>query len=223
MKRFFLLLLAISVGLCAFSACSDKQPEKIKYVENVSHMQTHAYKAETSDYLIEIAAGEKEKQFVADGKVGEKAAYQTIRITPKKDVEAAEADFTIKYEGGEFSGKAQKDKFGPSFTAELDLKSNIDALKSVGVFGGEDMPLENLLFEKIGPIDAFKIATETMKDFIEANLDEKGNFKKEICVKFLMNPYSGNGEYYWYVAFIGEGFDYTAILVNPTDGKVVAK
>lgn len=58
---------------------------------------------------------------------------------------------------------------------------------------------------------------------MRANLDEKGKFKKEICVKYLMNPYSGNGEYYWYVAFIGEGFDYTAILVNPTDGKVVAK
>ena len=223
MKKFCIVMLVLAVAVCGFSACGDKKPEKIKYIENVSHYETHAYRADTADYLVEISAGVKEKPFVADGKVGETVEFQTVKITPKKNADATELDFKVKYEGGEFSGKAQKDKFGPGYTANIDIGENVGKIESVSVAGGKEIPLENLLDGKIGWEDAFKVATETLKDFIGANLDEKGKFKKEICVKYLMNPYSGNGEYYWYVAFIGEGFDYTAILVNPTDGKVVAK
>lgn len=223
MKKICIILLVVAFAACCFSACGDKTPEKIKYIENVSHYETAAYRADTDRYLAEISAGVKEKPFVADGKVGELTEFQTLKITPKKNTEAAELDFTVTYSGGSFSGKAQKDKFGPSYTAKLELGENIENLSSIAIAGGSETELENLLSDKIGWQDAFKVATETLKDFIEANLDEKGNFKKEICVKYLMNPYSGNGEYYWYVAFIGEGFDYTAVLVNPTDGKVVAK
>lgn len=72
MKKFCIVMLVLAVAVCGFSACGDKKPEKIKYIENVSHYETHAYRADTADYLVEISAGVKEKPFVADGRSGKR-------------------------------------------------------------------------------------------------------------------------------------------------------
>ncbi len=223
MKKMFLVLLTVCVLAACFTACGPKSDETIPYIENVSHYQTHAYRADTEEWSVEISAGRREKDFRADGKVGETADFQLVKISPKSKSEAKELDFVLTYSGGEISAKAQKDRFGPGYSAYVDVGEGMDGLEKIKIGDSDAVELENLLADKIGWTDAFKVATEELKDFIAANLDESGNFKKEICVKYLLNPYDGSGEYYWYVAFMGEGFDYTAILIDPTTGKIVSK
>ena len=35
MKKFCIVMLVLAVAVCGFSACGDKKPEKIKYIEKI--------------------------------------------------------------------------------------------------------------------------------------------------------------------------------------------
>ena len=40
MKKFCIVMLVLAVAVCGFSACGDKKPEKIKYIENYAILLT---------------------------------------------------------------------------------------------------------------------------------------------------------------------------------------
>ena len=81
-----------------------------------------------------------------------------------------------------------------------------------------ELELEDVLDGKLTSADAVNVAKKQFAERIAAE-EADGKPAREVYVKLI----TGDREtYYFYVSFIGEGTDYWAALIDPSDGTVVS-
>ena len=75
--------------------------------------------------------------------------------------------------------------------------------------------------EMIDAAAALEIAEIRLKDRIKEHT-VSGELNAEIYIRFLENPISSEGGYYWYVAFVPEKYEVYAVLIDPLTREIAA-
>lgn len=225
MKKLFVTILVIVGVFCLFGC--NKGDETIDYANYVSFYQTHCYSGENEVFAVSVTAGEKEILFQADGVVGEMKNYVSIMLTPLNfNTKTENLSYTLVSASGESSGVFIQDKFSASLISDIESGDFINSIQSIKITGGDmtqKITLTNRLKDMLTWEEVLDISTVEMADYIVANSDKNGVFNKEICIKYIRNRNDYNSPYYWYVSYIGESFDFVAMLIDPVTGEIVTR
>ena len=203
----------MAIGLSACNKKADAQKEN----GNVSRTTREYYAGESELFAVVVEKGEREKNFIADGKATDVQPFAEITITPLKTNEYTEINYTLSGENETLNGSIEKSEYG-EYTAMITLDF---VPLTATITAGEDtseIDLASVLEGALSVEDVINIAKEEFKETLdkEATLGKE----REIYVKII----TGDREnYYYYVSFIGDGVDYLAMLMEPKTGKIVSK
>ncbi len=215
-KKLPLIIAVILVVISLFMLSACNRDEAKTPPSDISRV-TLSYLAGESDLAaVSLERGEREKQFIADGKVTNVMPFCELKIVPlvKNDVECAK--YALAGEGKTFEGEISDPAHG-EFCAAIDLDFVPDKITVTLNDDVSEIDLLNVLEGGISCADAITIARDVFKDKLEA---EKAEGKtREVYAKLITGDRT---TYYFYVSFIGEGVDYWATLID-LSGKQISK
>lgn len=219
MKRLAAIIIA-AVAAFAAVACGTALERR---EPNISELRDVLMKAESERMKVTLMSGVREEPFAVDGVPGGKTDFTVIVIEPKGAREDAAYDYVL-YAGGEKrEGKLNKHPFRGTWSTELPIRTSGGAtltLTSEGYM--ENLELADVTTgAEIGASEALEIAEKRLKDRI-AEHSPGGKLAAEIYVRYLDNPISSDGGYYWYVAIVPAKYEVYAVLVDPTTGEIAA-
>lgn len=220
MKKIVITLILIFIAITAtlaFTAC--QKPAETPEDDHISYMQQSFYMGKTKDFTVRLTGGVSETLFVADGRTVNVVPFTTLTVIPQHvDLFNEAYDFTLTGDAGTVSGKLDKDSFGASYSASVDLTS-VGTPLSVTVRSDkieQTIDLADMLKGSVTGTAALDVAQRQLADKLAASQKER-----EIYVKYINDADSAASDYYWYVAFIASPTDYYAVLVSP-DGQIVS-
>lgn len=212
------IVLIVSLTAALLAACDNKTDGE---ASDISRSVSALYTGGNEDFVVSIEQGRREDPFIADGKVSDVKDFVELSVTPLSVNTYEEIAYVISdgtENGQTLTGTLTGNTFG-EFRTEIPL----DFVPAyITLTAGEQtvgLELGNVLDGKLTAADAVNVAK---KQFAERIAEEEaaGKAAREIYVKLI----TGDREtYYFYVSFIGEGTDYWAALINPTDGTVVSE
>lgn len=220
MKRKIILSVLAAIlafGLTmSFVACNKNANENAEQ-GMISRTTREYYAGESEFFAVVVEKGEREKNFIADGKATDVQPFAQITITPLKSNDYTEISYVLNGENATLSGKLDKSEYGEySACITLDFVPN----KATVTAGEEtsEIDLANVLDGALSFEDVINIAKTEFKETLDK--EAEAGKEREIYVKVI----TGDREnYYYYVSFIGEGVDYLAVLIDPKTGKIVSK
>lgn len=216
-KKIAVVFVAISVlvFMVSFVGCSKTTPTE---TSNVSRSISAFYAGENENFAVSIEFGQREKNFMADGKAVDVVDTVELVILPLKVHDDTEYAFVVNGDGATLSGRVKGNEFGEYV---MPLALDFTPL-SVTIGEGESaecIDLVNILDGKLTTADVINIAETEFADRI-ATAKESGTYTREIYVKLITGD---RQNYYYYVSYIGEGVDYWALLVCPSTGEIISK
>ncbi len=213
---FSLLAILIVATLPLLAACNRQDETEPK--SNICRETLSFYAGENENFSATVEFGRREKQFIADGKATDVTDFVQLTVVPLKSGEYDAIAYELKAEDKSLSGTLEKPSHG-EYNAIVTLDF---APTSICLNAGEtscEIPLANVLTDCLSADDAINIAKDAFKDRLEKEAAD-GKPEREIYLKLITGD---RKTYYYYVSFIGEGVDYWAALVSPTDGEVVSR
>lgn len=218
-RKILLIVLAITLVfgcIASFVACNKKANENC---ENgmISRLTREYYAGESELFAVVVEKGEREKNFIADGKATDVQPFATIAITPLKSNDYKEISYVLNGESATLSGKLDKSEYG-EYSAAITLDF---VPTTVTVTAGDDtseIDLASVLDGALSAEDVINIAKAEFKETLDK--EAEAGKEREIYLKIITGDRTN---YYYYVSFIGEGVDYLAVLIEPKTGKIVSK
>lgn len=218
MKKIFVVLLIVIFAL-SIVACGGKSEDRVSY------RQTSYLVGKEGGFSITVLSGKRESPYIADGERGEMLDFCVITLKPDSASGINDTyTYKIDIDGEVLSGTLKKDTFGSTLSTDLgrDIADKMTAV-TIECEGGEVViGLENMVNNAvISAEDALDIAKAQFKERVLQD-EEKGLYR-EIYLKFVSDTMGEDSAYYWYVAYVGEGGDYLAVLIDIVSGDVIAK
>lgn len=219
MKRLISLLLCLMTVLPA-AGCATKIEKRDR---NVSELRDELMIAETEKMKVTLISGEREEPFVIDGTPGERMPFSVVTIAPRGFRDDAEFSYTAYIGAEKLEGKFSRHPYKNTYSVELPVRAETSAAVTVTTDGyAENFDLKSVkTAEMISASVALETAEIRLKDRIK-ELTADGELKAEIYVRFTENPISGDGGYYWYVAFVPEKYTVYAVLIDPATKEIAA-
>lgn len=227
-KRLFFILTIILMASTAVSLIACNKPsDEYKLVEkSVSHMQQELMTGKTANLKANLSVGKKEKQFVADGKVGEMYDFCILTVTPL-NLDMFDKKFTYVLTGtnGELKGEMEKNILGVAFSSEIADYSKIGTVTGLVISCNEVAETVKLESQMAGCITAEKALEYAYNALKEALMEDfKDNkFNREVYIKFINDRSNETSPHYWYVSMLKDNEHYVSVLINPIDGKIISK
>ena len=223
------ILKNMTVAVCVimlfslFTACKAKADA---YESIVSEYRSEVYAGENDKYSIEMVSGYRENPFEIDGKSGSKAYYTLITVTPKKDTAEKSLVITSDCDGKKTEGNALRHPYKDSYSFEFMSKTTCDKPVITISDGNTSQTITLSPVRKEGEIsgiDAMKKVVKNLSDSL-APYTSDGKFCGEIFIRYISNPLSSDGKYYWYVSFVPEADSSKtiAVLVDVVSGEIIA-
>ena len=208
------LILAV-VGIVACQSSVD---------QSVSYKQTSYLIGECEDYDVTVISGLREHPYMMDGARGEMVEFCTITLKPRSNTLVSDScNYTITVDGVEYKGSLNKDTFGSTLSGDVGVDIGSDMTAITIKYGDieSSIMLENMMSNAvISAVDALKIATDALADTLDNLADDD---KREVYIKFVSDVLGSESVYYWYVAFVGKGGRYSAVLIDIVSGDLIAK
>ena len=222
MKKKLLLLmsaiLTVALLMCVLAACNEQGGGESP--RNISRSVDALYVGENGDFAVTLESGVRETPFIADGKVGEVVAFSELTVTPMNVNDYTEIEYVISSAdgGATLAGKLTTGRFG-EFRCDAATEFLPAAITLTAGGQTAEIELKNVMEGKLTAEDAVNVAEKQFAERIAAE-EAEGKPGREIYLKLV----TGDREsYYYYVSFIGEGTDYWAALIDPSDGRVVSE
>jgi hypothetical protein len=217
MKRIFAVFMVI-LSAALVTAC---KPALEKREPNLSELRDVVMTGGDERASITLISGKREQPYEIDGTVsGQTTDYTVITV---KGSFPCEPSYRLYAGGQEHEGVLVKHPFKDSYSAEIAVRTDGEA--SVMLSSGDyarSYALSSVITEDmITPGEALEIAEARLKDKI-SGMSEDGRLMAEIYLRLIENPISGDGGYYWYVAFVPERYVSYAVLIHPATREIVA-
>ena len=221
--RVVVLTLAVLSVFSLFTACKAKEDA---YERIVSEYRSEVYTGENDKYSIETVSGYRENPFEIDGKSGSKVDYTLIIVTPKIDTAEKSLVITADCDGKKTEGNALRHPYKDSYSFEFMSKTTCDKPLITISDGNTSQTITLSPVRKEGEIsgiDAMKKVVKNLSDSL-APYTSDGKFCGEIFIRYISNPLSSDGKYYWYVSFVPEADSSKtiAVLVDVVSGEIIA-
>lgn len=217
MKKFLMFFVAIVTVVC-FCGCTGSSNKAISY------KQTAYLIGECEEFNLTVTSGLRESPYLMDGERGDLVEFCTVTLKPSSN-EGVNQNYTyeVTVDGESYTGSLNKDTFGTTLSGDIGVDIG-DSMTSIVVkFGDESrtVMLENMMSNSlVSSDDALSIAEKALEDTL-AQLPEED--KREVYLKFVSDIVGDESVYYWYVAYVGEGGKYSAVLIDIVSGDIIAK
>ena len=214
----------ICLILCFFTlfllACDSPMEKRER---NLSELRDEVMVAAGDGMKISLISGVREDPFVIDGAPGEKKPFTVVTITPDGFNENAAFSYSLYIGESKFEGNFSKHPFKNTWSFEISERAEGSAALTVTCDGyAENFELKSVRTEEmIDAAAALEIAEIRLKDRIKEHT-VSGELNAEIYIRFLENPISSEGGYYWYVAFVPEKYEVYAVLIDPLTREIAA-
>lgn len=213
------IILAAATAAICFGCKSALQKREAE----LSELRDELMVAKTDRATVTLCSGIREDPFEIDGKSGNKTDF-TVLTAVISDL-GDDAIVNYKLTAGEkiYDGTLTRHPFKSSYSAELGerVKGSAVATLSCGEYS-ETIELKTVFTgDEISADEALKIAEKRLKSRIDGMTD-KNALNAEVYVRYLENPISSAGGYYWYVAFCPQKYEVYAVLIDPITREITA-
>lgn len=226
MKKKFILLTLLFVGIFCFSACG--KGSSVDLNQYLIEQRETLYTGNNELYTVTYSGGMREENYSLDGTVNPLTPFGVITLT-RTDGEPLANDtytYTVTINEENFTGTMQKyNDF--SYCADLETNAPADAIIKVKIdFTGysfaSDLTNVSSTFG-VNKAKAIEIANSELADNLKNILSQNGT-KIEVITKVLQDYSSSEvNSYYWYVGVISTNGETLGILINANDGSIIAK
>lgn len=221
-----ILVLMLAVCSLMFAACGSKGMTIKDYL--IEERET-LYTAQDDLYTATFSSGMRENNYSFDGVKNEMVEFGIITIARQDSAPMANDtySYTVKINDQTYSGTMQKSEVENSYSADIQAVAPADATVSVQVaFTGYSFNKEMINTSKDFSVDktkAIAIADKALKQEIKQLTSDKNN-KIEGVMKIVKDSSTAeNNVYYWYVGVVSTNGDVLGVLVDTTNGNIIAK
>lgn len=215
-----IIALALAATALACSGCATPIEKRSK---QLSELRDELMLAKSDRATVSLCSGVREKPFEIDGESGAKTEFTVVTATINAVADGAEVTYSLSTDGSTYEGTLEKHPFKGSYSVELDERlRNAASLTLKSGSYEENFELKSVLTgEEITADEALTIAEKRLKTRVE-KMTTDGKLNAELYVRFIENPISSAGGYYWYVAFCPEKYTVYAVLVDPLTREIIA-
>lgn len=204
----------------AFFGCSTNTRECV--LQNMSETTKDFYFGENTKLYATLAVGEREKEYVMDGKSNSKIDFSLLSLVffENLDKNVVEVVVTI----GDDSDNFELEYNSMTNMFMVDLEKKIEGDKRVWVkYDGMTIELSNLSKKfAINWENAIAIACDEMSDKIEK--EKQYNDLNGECYLKVMDKRANNfQEFFWCFTILNNQNESFSIIISTTDGSVLAK
>ena len=211
--------------ICAFVMVSCAT-QVDAFEQSISYKQVSMLVGSTPNYTITVVASMVESPYMADGIAESTHPQCKITIKSSSDLSlVSNLSYRFEYNGEMIEGRFQLDKLRGVLYADTGVIDHSKDMKSITLYDDTtsiDVPLSNVMEGSISVDEVISIAKEEFAQDIESNTVD-GVYQKEVYIKYIADQHQEDVAYYWYVALISKDRTFSAILISPTTGEIIAK
>lgn len=214
MKKFFCVLI---VALFLLSGCMGGVEDLVSY------KQTSYLIGECEEFRLTVISGRRESPYLMDGERGDMVEFCTVTLKPRHNEVVDSYVYEVEVDGQTYTGSLNKDTFGTTLSGDIGVEVGEELTVITIKWGDEsrEIMLENMMANAlVSQDDALKIAKDSLSETLN-NLEEGDT--REVYVKFVSDIVGDESVYYWYVAYVGRGGRYSAVLIDIVSGDIIAK
>lgn len=226
MKKKILIFMMLAICLLSFSACGNAD---INLKDYLIEERNNLFYAEDDLYSATFSTGRREQNYGLDGTINEMVDFGVITLARLDNNPLADDTYTytIKINDQTYTGFLEKSNYDNTYSIDIETSAPNDATVSIQItFTGYSFNQEMSNVSNNFSVDkdaALEIANSELKEDLNNITSDKNN-KIEVLMKILKD-YS-NGEvknYYWYIGIISTNGDTLGILINASNGEIIAK
>lgn len=216
----------LAICLLSFSACGNAD---INLKDYLIEERNNLFYAEDDLYSVTFSTGRREQNYGLDGTINEMVDFGVITLARLDNNPLADDTYTytIKINDQTYTGFLEKSNYDNTYSIDIETSAPNDATVSIQItFTGYSFNQEMSNVSNNFGVDkdaALEIANSELKEDLNNITSDKNN-KIEVLMKILKD-YS-NGEvknYYWYIGIISTNGDTLGILINASNGEIIAK
>ena len=223
MKKKILGMACLIMAISAVAFCFGCKSPLEKREAELSELRDELMVAKTERMTVTLCSGTRENPFEIDGKSGDKTDFTVLTAIFSGLSDNAEMSYRLVANDRTYEGQLSKHPFKNSYSIELDerIKGAATATITSGDFS-ETIDMKSVFTgEEISADDALVIAEKRLKTRIDG-MKEGKTLNAEVYVRYIENPISSAGGYYWYVAFCPEKYEVYAVLIDPITREITA-
>ena len=221
MKKIVLIFAIVCSLLMA--SCSTQVDA---FEQSISYKQLSMLVGSTDNYTITVTSSMVESPYMADGIAESTHPQCKIVIKSSSDLTLiSNLAYAFEYNGEMIEGTFQLDKLRGVLYADTGVIEHSKDMKVITIHddtASVDIPLSNVMEGSISVDEVISIAKSEFAEDIETNTVD-GVYQKEVYVKYIADQHREDVSYYWYVALISKDRTFSAILISPGSGEIVAK
>ena len=212
---------AVVIGV--FAACKPKKVDA-EILKNISELSTNVYTANTEAVAVTLTTGEREAPYNVNGVSSSRSPYTIITVRPVEMPDDAQVyDYVLRAGKNEYRGKLNLHPFGISYTDTINKKAEGGVTLSLTTLGEtEEIELVSQFTDKmLDWQDALSVGVKSVKAEVDSLYSDK-KLLGEVYVRFTTDQSADDGEYFWYVAVVGNNGKTYGALVDPLSGDIIA-
>ena len=220
-----ILILFVAVCSIFLAACGNKDLNLNDYL--IEERQ-NLYVAQDDVYTASFSSGMREENYNFDGIKNNMVEFGIVTLS-RLDCAPMSNDtytYTVKINDQTYTGQLQKSEVDNSYSADIQATAPADAIVTVQVlFTGDSFNKELVNTSSQFAVDkdnAIKIANKELKSNIKQLTSDKNN-KIEAVMKIVKDSSTEQDRYYWYVGIISTNGEMVGVLLDSSNGNVIAK
>ena len=224
MKKKFLIMFMLVVGIFGFTACKKNEISLQNYL--IEERQ-NLFVASDELYTVTLSSGMREVNYNFDGIVGEKTNFSILSLYRKdgKTLSNDNYSYVVTLNDETLTGFLEKSQIDNSYSIDLAKEITTDATINVQIsFTGYSINKDLTNISNNFNVDnktAITIANDQLKENIE-NITK--NNQIEVVTKILSdNSNAEINSYYWYVGVISTSGETMGVLIDANSGEILAK
>lgn len=225
MKKFFVILTLIFVGLSFYGCDSDLY----KIVnEAVSEVRYNLYEADNEEISVKFTSGFREDPYVINGVSNSKKEFGVITVRFLKDITnyTGLPSFVLTVNDMDFDGEFELNPFDQTYVQDIETFVLDDSTLSIKVLWNSfnfEHQLENKSNSfNINHKDALKIMIKEFKPNFKKMIKNHA-FQGEVYIKIVNDPSFLLDKTYWYVCAVGRSGENFSIIIDPVSKQILAK
>ncbi|MBE5746421.1 MAG: hypothetical protein E7359_03955 [Clostridiales bacterium] len=195
--------------------------------ESLSEVRYNLFAASNEYIDVKFMSGFRENPYVLNGKSENKKEFGVITIKFLAEIinKIGNPEFIITIEGMDFDGEFELNPFDQSYVQDIETfvldsyEISIEITWQDFVFESDLTNISNSF--NCNHKQALNIFTNTFKKDIEKLIKQNTSF--EIYVKIINDPSLDIDKNYFYVSLISSGGESFSLIIDPLNGKVLAK
>ncbi len=224
MKKFKYVLISFCLCFCLFFlyGCGNNNPgQDGTYESFLSEYRKNLFVNKNSNYLVTFTSGERESNYIMDGKVSSLVDFGVLTLKFEKSFAGSKLQFELKIDDDTYAGEFERNPYDNTFVYDIGKQVSDDSKLTLYLVDfDETLDLKCWSSEwEYSYKDALKVFVEKHKEQIDACMKDN-NLQGEIFIKTVAED-SNLNDIYWYCLLVGQNGEMFASLISVKTGQIL--